>query len=469
MTKRAANRRQMLVALMMPQLMVVINLSIISVALPAIRETFAAPADLMAWVVTIYSLPYVALMPLYGRLGDDLGIRRMLLVGAVVFLIGTMVNAASQSLPLLLLGRFIQGIGASGTTPLAIAMVSRIFPAETRGRTLGQWNSIGPVASVAGSLLGGIIIDALGWRSVFVVPLLASCVAFTLVYRVVRAPTREAGATERQTDANALRAFDWTGALLLAATLAALLFYISSRTVTGRPPLTDWRVLLVTVVLLTVFVRYERRQAQPFIDLSILLDGTFSKASIASATRMFVMSGTSFLNPLFLADVKGLNATAIGLIVMIRAIALFPTIYFGGRVADRWGSRRPIVVGLSGQAASVVLMAFSGADDGLTLVIASLILYGLSAGLALPALHRTAMSGPDGQRDGAAAGLYSMIRFWGMMLGTALAGVLLQALLDRGLVPVTSYRYAYAATVVVGIIGVIIVATLKENQPNTAT
>lgn len=288
-------------------------------------------------------------------------------------------------------------------------------------------------------------------------PLLASVVTIYLVRRVVRAP-------EHHEHVDTLRAFDWTGALLLAATLAALLFYISSRTVTGRPPLTDWRLLLATVALLAAFVWYERRMAKPFIDLSILADSTFRKVSIASATRMFVMSSTAFLDPLFLADVKGLNATAIGLIVMIRAMALFPTMYFGGRVADRWGSRRPIVLGLSVQAASIVLLALSGTGKSVILVIAGLILYGLGAGLALPALHCAVMNGPDGERDGAAAGLYSMIRFWGMMLGTAMAGVLLQTLLDRGLAPATSYRFAYASTIIVGIIGVVIAATLREER-----
>ena len=459
MTKRAANRRQMLIALMLPQLMVVINLSIVSVALPAIRETFNAPADLMAWVVTIYSLPYVALMPLYGRLGDDLGIRRMILIGAAVFLVGTTVNALSQSLPLLLLGRFIQGLGASGTVPLAIAMISRIFPVETRGHALGQWNSIGPVASVAGAVTGGLIIDNLGWRSIFLVPLLAGGVTVYLVRRTVRSP----GHHEH---VNTLRAFDWTGALLLSATLTALLFYITSRPITGRPPLTDWRLLLVTATLLAAFVQYEKGTTTPFIDLAILSDSTFRKASIASATRMFVMSGTAFLTPLFLADVKALGATAIGLIVMIRSAALFPTMYFGGRVADRWGSRGPVILGLSVQAASIVLLILSGIGDGVIWVVLGLLLNGLGAGLALPALHRAAMSTPEGSRGGAAAGLYSMIRFWGMMLGTALAGVLLQSLLDRGMTARTSYRFAFASTIVVGIIGVATIATLRERRPD---
>lgn len=241
------NKRQTLIALMFPQLMVVINLAMLNVALPAVRDTFNAPVDLMAWVVTIYSLPYVALMPLYGRLGDDLGIRRMMLVGAGVFLVGTTMNALSQSLHLLLLGRFIQGLGASGMVPLAIAMISQIFSVEMRGRALGQWNSVGPLAGVTGTLLGGIIIDTWGWRATFFMPLLAGSVAVYRVRRAIPAP-------ESQAQPDTLQALDWTGVLLLSATLTALLFYITSRPITGRPSLTDWRLLLATVVLLTAFM-----------------------------------------------------------------------------------------------------------------------------------------------------------------------------------------------------------------------
>jgi MFS family permease len=400
-------------------------------------------------------------MPLYGRLGDDLGIRRMMLLGAGVFLTGTTVSALSQSLPLLLLGRFIQGLGASGMVPLAIAMISRVFPVETRGRALGQWNSVGPLAGMTGTLLGGVIIDTLGWRSTFFMPLLAGFVAVYMVRRTVRSPTHD-----MQSDA--LRDFDWLGVLLLSATLTALLFYITSRPITGRPSLTDWRLLLATVVLLATFVWHERRltTTAPFIDLAILTDGAYRKACIAAATRMFVMSGSAFLIPLFLADIKGLNATATGLIFMLRAAALFPTMYVGGRVTDRWGSRLPITLGLSVQAASIGLLILSGPGEGLVWVVVGLIITGLGAGVALPALHHAAMSGQEGERGGAAAGLYSMIRFWGMMLGTALAGVLLQYLLDQGLVPLVSYRLAYVSTIIVGLIGVAIAFTLPGKQKN---
>jgi DHA2 family methylenomycin A resistance protein-like MFS transporter len=458
--RAALYKRWTLIALMLPQLTAVLNLTMVSVALPAIRETFDAPADLMAWVVTAYTLPYVALMPLYGRLGDDLGIRRMLLVGVSVFLAGTALNALSQSLPLLLLGRFVQGLGASGVVPLAIAMIVRVFSAETRGHALGQWNSIGPAAGIIGAMVGGVIIDGLGWRATFAVPLVTGVVTLCMVRRVLRAP-------ERLVRVGALRTFDWVGVLLLSATLAALLFTITSQQITGRPPLTDWRLLLGTVALGAAFVWHERGRAAPFVDLSILADASFRKASISSATRMFVMSGANFLTPLFLAEIKGLNATAIGLVVTMRSVALLPTMYFGGRMADRWGSRLPITLGLGVQAASHVLLALSGPGPGAALVVAGLLLNGLGAGVALPALHRAAMSGPEGERGGAAAGLYSMIRFWGMMLGTALTGVLLQGLLDRGVSPLSSYRLAYASALVAGLIGVVTAATLREKRADS--
>jgi MFS family permease len=451
------HKRRTLVALMIPQLAVVLNLAIVNVALPAIRETFNAPADLMAWVVTIYTLPYVAMMPLYGRLGDDLGVRRMILVGMAVFLAGTALNALSQSLPLLLVGRFIQGLGASGMSPLAIMMITRIFSVRRRGHALGRWNSIGPIAAVTGSLLGGVIIDALGWRVTFFVPILAGGAAVVMISQTLQST----GPGWRQGD---LRAFDWLGVLLLSATLTFLLFYITSRPITGRRPFTDWRLLLVTVVLLVAFVGHERRIDAPFVDLSLLTDSTYRKVCLAAAMRMFVMNGVSFLTPLYLSDLKGLNATAIGAIVMIRSAGLFPTMYFGGQVADRWGSRLPIVLGMSVQAASVVLLIASGTGSGLILVVLGLLLNGLGAGVVLPALHRAAMSGPDGERGGTAAGLYSMIRFWGTMVGTAMAGVLLQALLDYGLSDLISYRLTYASTIVVGMTGVAIALTMRKDR-----
>jgi len=447
-------RRRTLTALMLPQFMVVVNLAMVNVAIPAIRDTFSAPADLVAWVVTIYTLPYVAFMPLYGRLGDDLGIPRMLAVACAVFLAGTGINTVATGLPLLLLGRFVQGAGASGVVPLAIAMIWRAFPSETRGDALGQWNAVGPIGAVSGGLAGGLIIEGLGWRSVFFLPVIAAIVALSQVRKLGDTTPRSHG----------LGRFDWAGVALLSLSLAALLLYVSSSTVTGRPALTDWRLLLVTLALLSAFVWRERTAPAPFVDLGILRDDSLVKASLCGAMRMFVMSCTVFLTPLFLADVKHQSAAAIGVISTVHSAGLFPTMYFGGRIADRWGSRRPIVIGMGAQVISILLLIATAGSAGATWVIVARLLQGLGAGLALPAMHRAAMAGSDDDTGGAAAGLYSMIRFCGMLLGTADAGVLLQALLDNGSGVLVSYQVTYSVTAAVALLSVITALTLRQDS-----
>jgi len=335
-------------------------------------------------------------------------------------------------------------------------MIWRVFSVETRGNALGQWNAVGPIAAVSGGLAGGLITEGLGWRSVFFVPVVAAIVALSQVRKM---PNRSHLYTE-------LGRFDWAGVALLSTALTAMLLYVSSRTVTGRPALTDWRLLLITVVLLAAFVWRERSAPAPFIDLAILKNDSLVKASLSGAMRMFVMSGTVFLTPLFLDEIKHQSAATIGVISTVHSAGLFPTMYFGGRIADRWGSRLPIAVGMGVQVVSILLLIASGGSSGVAWVIVARLVQGLGAGLALPAMHRAAMSSSEDDNGGAAAGLYSMIRFSGMLLGTAVAGVLLQALLDDGWAPLTSYRVTYGATAVVALMSVITALMLRQDRPS---
>lgn len=444
-----------LIGLMMPFGMLVLNLSMIGVALPSIRDNFGAEADLVAWVVTAYTLPFVILMPLYGRLGDALGKRRLFMAGVVAFLLGTGTNLLADRLPLLMLGRAIQGAGAAGISPLAIAMISELFPASERGGALGAWNSVGPAGSVAGNLLAGPLIGALGWHAIFAPPLLVGFGALWAVWALV--PTTRVDAQPRF-----IHALDWGGALLLGMGITALLFYVSSKPITGVAPLRDWRLLATTLLLFLMFILWEKRLAKPFVSLDILSHGSFTRASLCVAVRMFAMSGATFLMPLYLADVQGLNPVSTGLALMAHAAGLFPTMRLSGKLADRWGSRRPVVLGMSVQMGAMAGFALLGRGAPLGLAITGLVAHGLGAGLALPALHRAALSGVPQRRIGVAAGLYSMIRFCGTVLGAALQGVLLQQGLDRGLLAVDAYRVCFWFIVGVALLGVMMALKLQE-------
>jgi EmrB/QacA subfamily drug resistance transporter len=447
--------RAVLIGLMMPFLMLTINMSMISVALPSIRSTFEVKADLVAWVVTAYTLPYVILMPLYGRFGDAFGKRRLFMIGGAAFLSGTGVCLLADTLPMLMLGRAIQGAGAAGISPLAIAMISELFPVTERGWALGAWNSIGPAGAIAGGLLAGPLIDSLGWQGVFFPVLLVGLVALCAVQLLV--PSTRSTAHPRF-----IHTLDWGGVMLLGTSITVLLFFVSSKPITNVAPLQDWRLLAAALSLFVTFIVWERRLANPFVSLDIFSHRPFTLASLCVALRMFTMSGISLLVPLYLADVQQLSVVSIGLVLMTHAGGLFPAMRLGGKLADRWGSRWPVLVGMSGQAAIMVYFALLSKGAPLGLVVMGLLGHGLAAGLSLPALHRAAMGGVPPRRTGVAAGIYSMIRFCGTALGTALQGVLLQQGLDRGLLAIDAYHACFWFAAAVALPGALIALKLRE-------
>jgi MFS family permease len=447
--------RTILTGLMTPLVMIVLQGAMIGVALPAIRQGFDAQVDLMAWVVTGFSLSFMLLMPLYGRLGDGLGKRSLLLVGIVVFLLGVCISILAPSLPLMILGRVVQGAGASAVMPLTIAMISELFPANRRGGVLGTWNSVAPAATLFATLLAGLLINTWGWRSIFVPALVVGLLAPFVVRKNVPDVPGDG-------QPSLLRTFDWGGMLLLGATVTALLFYISSRTVTGVPALRDWRLLFAASALCGSFVLWETRRPDPFISLSIFGHKLFTQASLCAAARMFAMAGINFLMPLYLADVMGLDAAGIGVMIAVHAGALLATMRLGGLLADRMGSRWPVVAGILAQACALVYFALLPGAAVLVWVIVGLAIHGLGAGLAQAALDRAATGGMPQAHMGTAAGVYSMIRFGGAMLGATLGGVLLQSGLDRGLSPVDAYQPVFGLIAGVALVGAVIGLTVRE-------
>lgn len=450
-----AGTQAILIGLTVPTVMVMVNASMFSVALPAIRNSFNARADLIAWVVIGYSLSYVILMPLYGRLGDALGKRKLYLAGTAIFLLGTCLNILARGLPLLMTGRVMQGVGASGVIPLAIAMISERFPANQRGKALGTWNSVGPAARIVAPLMAGFLIDTWGWRTIFYPPLITGLLVPLVMYRCLPAAYGKARP-------GLLCSFDWIGVASLGAAVTTFLFYVSSEPITGASPLQDWRLLAMASLLISGFIMWERRRSDPFISLQILFHRLFARASLCAGLRMFTMSGISFLLPLYLADVKKLGAGWIGVALVVHSVALLATLRLGGQLADCLGSSRwPVFLGLSLQVAAMITFANLPGTAGLAPVLLGLAAHGLGAGLALAALHRVAMGGVPQEEMGVAAGLYSMIRFFGTVLGITLGGVLLRQGLGGGLPAIDAYRMVYWFIASVGALGALIGLTLR--------
>ncbi len=437
-------------------MMRIIDLSMFNVALPTIRNTFSIQADVTAWVVTAYSLPVVIFTPLYGCLGDGLSKRRLFVTGIVVFLGGTVITLLAIDLRSLILGRIIQGIGTAGITPLSITLIFERFPADEQGKALGTWNSVGPFAAMIGPFLGGFLIDHLGWRTIFGPVLLIGLVALFTVRKQI--PTMHRDFVQ----AGFLRTFDWGGVVLLSVATILLVFYASSRPITGVEALRDWRLLTAALLSFGGFIIWEKRRVNPFVALDIFSDKNFRLASLGGGIRMFAMSSMIFLLPLYLTDVHALNAASIGIMSTLHAAALFVTMRMGGQLADRWGSRRPVIIGSSGQVGIMIYFSLLPGTVPLGLVVAGLIGHGLAAGLSLAALHRASMSKILPEQRGMAAGLYSMIRFGGIVFSAALGGVVLQYGLDRSLSAIGAYQIVFRFVAAVVSLGVVIGWGLEE-------
>lgn len=447
---------RILIGLMAPSVMVGMDVHMFGVALPALRDAFDLNADVAAWTSMAYSLPFMALMPLYGRLGDGLGKRRLILTGICIFLIGTVLVLGASSLPMYIVGRAIQGIGTAGFVPLSIAIIAQWFEPEERGKVMGAWNSIIPLVGLTVPFLGGLLVDAYGWRAIYPPVAVAGVLALFVVRQNV--PTLAA----RTVDPRFLRTFDWLGVLLLSSALVTLLFFTSSRPITGVDGLRDWRLLLLCLALFALLIVWERRREQPYVNLGIFRNDTFTATSISAGLRMFLMSSITFVMPLYLTDIHGLSASRIGIALALQAGALFTMSRAGGQLADRWGTRRPVLFSMGALLLLMIALALLPATAPVWALFAIATAHGFVIGLSLAPLHRSSMHGISEAETGGAAGLYSMFRFAGQILGVSVAGVVLQQGEQAATVPITAYQAAFWLYAVMAVLATVITLRIRS-------
>ena len=434
--------------------------SVMRVALPIVRDVFQLQADMTAWVAVAFTLPFVTLMPVYGRLGDGLGKRRLILIGALLSSIRALLTSVGPTLSWLMIGRAMQGIGLAGMMPLGMALISANFHDSDRGRALGTWSTIGPATASIGPLIGGLLVGAWGWRAAFIAPLAFGIIAFL----VVRSGIPSDVARVRP---GIFRSFDWMGVILLTAATIFLVFFLSSRPITGVAPLTDWRLLILTIVLIGTFWWWEGRRKSPFVSFSVFGNRLFSRATFCAAMRMVVMGSLNFLIPLYLVDVHDLSFAQLGGVLMIRPGVMALAVPLGARIYARWGHRGVVILGLGIQGSVTLIFSQLSATTAGWVVYLILAFYGAGAGLMLSALYHAAMRDVPAEQVGMAAGLYSMLRFMGSVVGTALAGVLLQHLFERSMPTIRAYQLSFLAFALFSDVGMIVAMGLgrgKERQ-----
>lgn len=409
--------------------------SIANVALPTLSATFNASFPAVQWVVLAYLLAITALIVSVGRLGDLVGRRPLLVAGLALFSAASLIAALAPSLPLLVAARAAQGLGAAVMMALTIAFVGETVPKERTGSAMGLLGTMSAVGTALGPSLGGVLIAALGWRSIFLVnaglgvvtmlaawrflpTAMAAREAADIVRRAMAA--REAAGIVRQANGGGKARFDIVGTLLLASTLVA---YALAMTM-GRGHFGGLNIALLALAALgaALFVFAETKVASPLVKLALLRDPLLSPSLAMNALVSTVMMATLVVGPFFLSRALGLSEAMTGAVLSIGPVVSALCGVVAGRVVDRLGAAAMVVAGSALMAAGCAALAFLPGLFGVAGYAAAIVL--LTPGYQLfQAANNTAVMADVGQGErGVVSAMLSLSRNLGLVTGTAVMG-----------------------------------------------
>ncbi|MGO4186156.1 DHA2 family efflux MFS transporter permease subunit [Pseudarthrobacter sp. TAF60_1] len=409
--------------------MILIDTTIVSVANPRIMEGLSADINSVIWVTSAYLLAYAVPLLITGRLGDRFGPKKLYLSGLVVFTLASLWCGLSGDIGTLIMARVLQGFGAAVMTPQTMAVITRIFPPDRRGAAMGIWGATAGVATLVGPILGGVLVDGLGWEWIFFINIPVGVVGFILAWRFVPSLSTHP------------HKFDIPGVLLSAAGLFLLVFGIQEGetynwgTITG--PITVWGLIIAGIAVLVVFVLWQRfNKGEPLLPLGLFSDRNFSLANIGITTVGFTVTAFSLPLIFYYQVVRGLTPTQSALMMVPMAVisgGLAPVV---GKIIDRVNPKYITAAGLV--LMSVALFwnsALMHPDTPIWLfLLPSAVLGFANAGIWAP-MSTTATRNLPPRQAGAGSGVYNTTRQIGAVLGSAAIAVLIQARLAAELPP----------------------------------
>ncbi|MFE7120342.1 MFS transporter [Streptomyces sp. NPDC057654] len=410
--ERAARPWLLMILACGAQFLVVLDATIISVALPPIARDLGFSAASIGWVVTSYTLAFAGFLLLGGRLADLFGTRAMYLTGLGVFTAASVWCGLAGGAGWLIAARAVQGIGGALLMPTTLTIVHQAYAEpQRRARALGLWSMVGAVGAAAGTLCGGVLTDTLGWRWVFLVNVPIGAVVLVLAaLALTRRVRTEAG---RQP-------LDITGALLVTSGLVALVYGVVCFGGDGGAARGGWFLGAASVLLALFLISQAKWARSPLVPLRI-----FSHRSVSSANAVMFGLGLGYLaSPvlisLYLQNVRHFSPLRAGLGFLPAAFAVMVGAQFAGRLTPRWGARRTACVGLVLVAAGFLLLSRLGPHTSFfPSVVLPVALFGLGAGLAFTPITVAATGGVDPAMTGLASGLLNTVRQVSTALGIA--------------------------------------------------
>jgi EmrB/QacA subfamily drug resistance transporter len=437
-----ANRWRILVAVLYGLFAVNVSVTILAVSIHGIARELRTSEATMTWVVTGPMLAFGVIGPLVGKLGDRLGHRRIYLWGLAGAATMAVASALAWGAGALIAFRTLGAIEGAATGPASFAVISRIFPRHERVKALGYWSMVAAGAPVVGVVAGGPLVEAFGWRAIFVgqVPL----ILLALVFAARLFP---------ETPAHRSGRFDLAGAGLLALGVTPLLFALSEgpRLGWGAPAVVA--ALVLGPAALAGFVRVERRAEHPLLPLRYLGRPGFTFAIATTAALNGAYMGSFILTPLLLQNVLGYTETKTGLVSIARPLAFALAGPMAGALVARVGSRRAAVAGAVAVVGALAWMATLGTGSSVPVIMGALALAGVGMGLAMPPLSASVTVSVDPSDLGIAGAAQQMVTQVGVVFGIQVMQTVRQAREGAVGVP-ASYHWGYLAGLALAVVGV---------------
>jgi EmrB/QacA subfamily drug resistance transporter len=418
------SHRQIIIILfgvMAGMLLFALDQGIVGTALPRIVSELGG-LDQLSWVVTAYLLTSTASMPLWGKLSDLYGRRRIFQFAIGIFLVGSALCGLSQDMLQLILFRAVQGVGGGGLFAVALSIIGDVIPPRERGRYQGYFGAVFGVSSVAGPLLGGWLTDGPGWRWIFYVNLPVGLAALVVTSLVLRMPV-----VRRE------HRIDWAGASAIVAAVSCLLLYLDwSGKEYGWTSPGSLALVAAAAVLAVAFVVIERHAAEPIIPMRLFRNPVFSVGNLYAFLAGVALFGGIIFLPVYLQAVKGFSPTASGLSLLPAIIGIFSTSITAGQLITRTGRYKifPILGGVV-LVASLLLLSTLHVDTPFWRVALYEYLFGAGLGLTMQTVVTAIQNSVEFRDMGAATSSITFFRQMGGSIGAAVFGAVLSSRLTH--------------------------------------
>jgi EmrB/QacA subfamily drug resistance transporter len=416
-TKEYRRRWWTLLAIAVSVLIIVLDTTIVNIALPTLQRELDATMSQLQWISNAYILAFGALMLTMGALGDRIGRKRMLQLGIILFALGSLVASFSHSAGQLIGYRAIMGFAGAMIAPATLAIITNVFPREERGRAIGIWAGLNSIGIALGPIIGGLIIDNIGWKWIFLVNLPVAAVALIAGWFLI----------PESRDPHS-RPIDVLGTILSAAGLGALVFGLIQGDRWGWTDPGILASLVGAAVLLGCFIFWENRTKYPMLDVSFFRHARFSAGVGAVSIMALAMMGVSFGLTLYMQFVRDYTALQTGVRLIPLALGIFIGAGMADRVVSRFGTTLVIFLGFLGTAVMAVVTSFWEVETAYWII--GLVLFGIAfflGNIAAPAADAVMGALPE-ERAGIGSAMNSASRIVSGSLGIAVLGTALSSI-----------------------------------------